>query len=129
MSLRILGESETHAHLAALAAGDWTIVDQLDRDGRRYVVAIRARPDARRRRLTAREVAVVERVARGCSNKEIASDLGLALSTVGGHVAMAMARLGVESRVGLVARWNLLEDLRARTSSGAPAAGRTPTSA
>jgi DNA-binding NarL/FixJ family response regulator len=57
----------------------------------------------------------VSRVARGYSNKLVAHELGLSVSTVAGHIAMAMARWGVTSRVALVARYNLLAEVQPRT--------------
>jgi DNA-binding NarL/FixJ family response regulator len=120
MSLTILNEDETNAHLEALSGGQWEIVDQFDQSGRRYIVAVREpHVEPRPRRLTEREASVVMLVARGYSNKLVAYELGLSVSTVAGHIAMAMARLGVTSRVGLVARWNLLNELHPQASSGA----------
>jgi DNA-binding CsgD family transcriptional regulator len=112
MALTILGADDASAHLDALADGEWGIVDDFDRDGRRYVVAIRS-PRVRpgRRRLTEREAQVVALVATGRRNREVARELGLGVSTVAGHIAMAMARWGVESRTALVTRWNLVADV------------------
>ncbi|MEV8633143.1 response regulator transcription factor [Streptosporangium sp. NPDC051023] len=53
--------------------------------------------------LTARETEVLQAVARGRTNQEIADELFIALSTVKGHVSGIQAKLGVRNRVGVVA--------------------------
>ncbi|MDA8381106.1 MAG: response regulator transcription factor [Actinomycetota bacterium] len=52
--------------------------------------------------LTPRETDVLERLARGMSNKHIANELGLGLRTVEGHVSNVLAKLGVASRTEAV---------------------------
>ncbi len=49
---------------------------------------------------------VADRVARGLSDKEIAADLGLPLSTVRTYVQRIYARLGVHNRVELARVWS-----------------------
>ena len=53
-------------------------------------------------RLSPREHDIVSRTAKGHSGKRIAYELGLAPSTVAGHLASAAAKLGVKSRVELI---------------------------
>ncbi|SDK36060.1 response regulator [Nonomuraea jiangxiensis] len=53
--------------------------------------------------LSARETEIVEAVARGCTNREIADEFFLSLSTVKGHVSGIMDKLGVRNRVEIVA--------------------------
>lgn len=66
-------------------------------------------------RLTARQTACIDGVARGLSSKEIARELGISPSTVDNHIATAMHQFGFTDR-GSVARW-----YRARESEpGAP---------
>ena len=60
------------------------------------------RPDAG---LTAREREVLEWVARGKTNAEIARTLWLAPSTVGKHLEHIYAKLGVRTRTAAVARY------------------------
>lgn len=53
--------------------------------------------------LTAREREIVVRAVMGHSNKLIAHEVGLAASTVAGHMAKAATKLGARSRVELIA--------------------------
>ncbi|MEV7005482.1 response regulator transcription factor [Streptosporangium sp. NPDC051022] len=55
------------------------------------------------RSLTAREIEVVQAIARGHTNQEIADELFITLSTVKGHVSGIQAKLGVRNRVGILA--------------------------
>jgi DNA-binding NarL/FixJ family response regulator len=54
-------------------------------------------------RLSERERAVVRSLARGRSNREIAADLFISLSTVKGHLAAVQSKLGVRNRVEIAA--------------------------
>lgn len=101
--LRPLDDGELRSEWRALAMGRWSIVAHFDERGRRHLVAV---PCRRPPALTAREREIVSRVATGASNKGIACDLGLATSTVSVHLTNAMRKLGVRSRVALVARWS-----------------------
>jgi DNA-binding CsgD family transcriptional regulator len=92
---------------AALFAGGWTVVDTFDRQGARFLLAKKRDDDPHpatpaESPLTARENEVVALAAKGRSNKVIAHELGLAPSTVAGHLAKAAAKLGVGSRVELM---------------------------
>jgi two-component system response regulator NreC len=53
-------------------------------------------------RLTTREREIVQLLAEGKSNKEIASELGIGLRTVETHRASALLKVGVRSLAGLV---------------------------
>jgi DNA-binding NarL/FixJ family response regulator len=48
--------------------------------------------------LSSRELQVLERLASGKSNKEIASDLAIAEGTVKNHMSQVLAKLGVLDR-------------------------------
>ncbi|MEV4245775.1 response regulator transcription factor [Streptosporangium canum] len=64
-------------------------------------VRARARPPAQP--LSARETEIVQAVARGRTNQEIADELFLSLSTVKGYVSGILVKLGVRSRVEIAA--------------------------
>ncbi len=88
----------------ALVKGRWSVLDHFDSDGRRFVVAQPNEPlPATRRALTARERQVATAASLGHSNKLIAYELGLDPSTVAKLLARARAKLGVGTRVELVA--------------------------
>jgi len=53
--------------------------------------------------LTERELSVVRLVARGCSNQEVAGELGLSQSTIKTHVSRVLAKLDLRSRTQLAA--------------------------
>ena len=53
--------------------------------------------------LTERELDVVRLVARGKTNKEVAAELFVSLSTVKTHLGSIQAKLGVRNRVGIAA--------------------------
>lgn len=53
--------------------------------------------------LTDRELSVLRLVAQGCSNLEVATELGLSQSTVKTHVSRMLARLDLRSRTQLAA--------------------------
>ena len=59
-------------------------------------------PTATNGELSAREVEVLNLVARGRSNKEIALELFVSEGTVKAHVSHIMSKLGMERRVELV---------------------------
>ena len=52
--------------------------------------------------LTPREAEVLRLTARGYTNKEIASALGIAVKTVEVHKTLGMRRMGLESRRALL---------------------------
>ena len=60
--------------------------------------------------LSAREMQVLARVARGRANKQIAHELFLAEGTVKAHVSHVLAKLGVQHRIDLVRFGMLLSD-------------------
>lgn len=98
-----LDEADAVAMWHALVSGRWTLVDQVDRGGRRYFVARKNDPEcARHHALTRRERQVVGFAALGHSNKLIAYELGLSVSSVAVYLDVAMEKLGVSSRAQLI---------------------------
>lgn len=85
-----------------LVSGRWSLLDHFDSDGRRFIIA--HRNDAKvpdKRGLSSRERQVLAHASMGHSNKVIAYELGLSVSTVGTHLARARAKLKVLGRGGV----------------------------
>ncbi len=105
-----------------LLDGRWSLVEEFQSDGRRYMIAVPNAPRQLERPLTARESHALSELAHGRSNKEIAYALGLAPTTVATLLARAGRKLGARSRVELVrhARRLMPRDVPAATpaSSG-----------
>jgi DNA-binding CsgD family transcriptional regulator len=86
-----------------LVVGRWSLVDSFDYGGRRHLIARRNDVTTPAwKALTARERQIVAYAALGHSNKLIAYELGLSLSTVAMHLSRAAARVGARSRVELI---------------------------
>jgi DNA-binding CsgD family transcriptional regulator len=86
-----------------LVHGRWTLLDQFERDGRRYLVAHRNDPQiVTPRALTLRERQVLAYAALGHSTKLIAYELGLSVGATSAYLAAGMRKLGLRSRVQLV---------------------------
>lgn len=102
--LRRVNPDEAVAIWLGLVAGRWTLVEQCERDGRRYLLAYRNDPrTAKRSRLSERERQVLGYAALGHANKLIAYELGVAPSTVSTALARAQTKLGASSRRELLA--------------------------
>ncbi len=110
--MRALARAADHARAGAddaleawvcLASGRWTVIDRFDSDGRRFVIAVENTPTATRPTIPPREAHVLDLLGLGRSNKEIAFELGVSVSTVGTYVQRLARRLGCERRVDLVA--------------------------
>ncbi|MFO0619219.1 MAG: LuxR C-terminal-related transcriptional regulator [Polyangiaceae bacterium] len=94
-----------------LVSGRWSLVDQFDHDGRRYIVAQENEPSTRMTRaLSDRERQVMGYAARGWANKTIGYHLGLSVSTVATHLAAAARKLGADSRVEAVRAFRVHEE-------------------
>jgi ATP/maltotriose-dependent transcriptional regulator MalT len=76
-------------------------VRELRRLGHRVVRAARGTPDGEQDPLTAREREIVELVAAGRTNREVAQQLVLSPRTIEAHLRNIYAKLGVRSRVEL----------------------------
>ena len=70
---------------------DLTIAEYVSRIGTEY-------------RLTVREVEALEGVLRGLSSKEVAARMGISPNTVKAFLRLVMGKMGVSSRVGIVAK-------------------------
>ena len=86
-----------------LVEGTWSLIDWIDSDGRRFVLARRNPPGIEDpRALHARERIVAAHAAAGCSNKHIGYLLGIAPTTVASHLRAIEAKLHVGSRQELI---------------------------
>lgn len=87
----------------ALIAGHWSLVDHVELDGRRLVLAIRNCGDFENpRALTVREQQVVSLAAQGASNGEIAHERGISEGGVAAHLHAALRKLKCRSRTDLI---------------------------
>ncbi|MBX3201191.1 MAG: LuxR family transcriptional regulator [Labilithrix sp.] len=90
----------------AMVRARWTLVDEFREDGEHYLVArVNAMETKPMSRLSERERQVVACLSMGLTNKEAAYELGLSHSTVRVLVARASAKLGVDTRDALVAKY------------------------
>jgi DNA-binding NarL/FixJ family response regulator len=85
-----------------VASGRWSVVDRFDARARRHAV-LELREHDRRARLTRRESEVLLLAAHGASNKSIASDLHVSLGAASSYLGTALRKIGLSSRVELVA--------------------------
>lgn len=102
--------------------GHYAFRSLFENAGRRYFVMRRTDPQRRRRfRLSSRERQVIELVAEGMKNTEIARQMKITSSTVGTYLQRAMRKLDAESRVDLLEFVNTLRkaDLIPTTSQAA----------
>jgi DNA-binding NarL/FixJ family response regulator len=111
--------------LEAFLAGELEVVEA-SRQAAVYRVVVRRRPPDPRRRPSPQERRVIERLVRGKSQKEIAFELGIALTTVGSHLRVATEKLGLSNwecavAVAAVLRRGALET----EGDGAPDGGAT----
>jgi len=97
------GENTTLDVWEGLLRGRWSLVDHIDSDGSHFMLAIRNDPEAAApQMLSRREAQVASYAAQGHMNKEIAYELGLAVSTVASHLKKAIVKLGFGSRTELI---------------------------
>jgi DNA-binding NarL/FixJ family response regulator len=109
VAIGISGTASELARCAQAGVGSYvtpesTVADLTSALTRRVVTAAEvARPPGRGRRLTRREAEVVDLVARGLTNKEIALALGIGVATVKTHVHHVLGKLRLRRRSELVA--------------------------
>lgn len=90
---------------SALVAGQWSIIDSVERDGKRLLLARRNPPTGRDLlQLTPAQSEVAWLVALGHSNKFVAYELGVPVSTVVSRLRSACRKLGVANRGQLIRR-------------------------
>lgn len=103
-ALRKKDASEAVVNWRALVSGRWSLVDQFESDGRRYLVARTNDPKPSGPEvLTARERQVLAYAVLGHENKLIAYELGISASTVRVLLSRAARKLDVTTRAQLVA--------------------------
>jgi DNA-binding NarL/FixJ family response regulator len=108
------GDEDIHRALAAGAAA-YLLKDTLSDDLLRVIrevhaggapmteeIEARLAERATQPKLTPREIEVIERVASGRRNKEIADDLGIRLDTVEVHLRNIFTKLGAKERISAV---------------------------
>jgi DNA-binding NarL/FixJ family response regulator len=107
-----LGQADALTHWNELTDGGYVLLDHVDADRRRYVVAYKLPLPEQPRpyTLSARERHVLERILLGARNKAIASELGISAAHVTGLSQRALAKLGARSTA------ELTRVLRARSS-------------
>jgi DNA-binding NarL/FixJ family response regulator len=104
----------------AAYAGDALVSPSVTLRLLRHVTATAAPPDRTPAPLSDREMDVVRAVARGRTNREIAAELFISLSTVKSHLAGIHTKLGLRNRVE-VAAWAWESRLVDRIAPGEPA--------
>jgi DNA-binding NarL/FixJ family response regulator len=119
--LRTDVNAEAAEHWSSLVSGAWSLVDQFDRDGRRYVVAIRKRGTTFESLSDDERIALAAR-AEGTALRTIASVLGLSVPTISRRIRRGMEKLGISSQA------ELARLLAPSQCSSAPRSGPAPTS-
>jgi DNA-binding CsgD family transcriptional regulator len=98
-----------------LINGRWSVFDQIDSDGKHYVLIYENDPEAAGpRRLTPREIQVATYAAQGHTDKIISYELGISRTTVATHLRSALSKLGLRRRSELI--W-VYGQLRVRDNS------------
>ncbi len=101
--LRRTSSEEATSLWKALVSGRWSIVELVERDGKRLLLARANSPDSpERAALEPEERDVVWLVALGHSYKYVAYELGLTRSSVVRRLQRAMLKLGVANRAELL---------------------------
>ncbi len=92
--------------LSLLSKSDEIKIVASNGQGADLLIAPAARPriDGREEPLTRREIEVLEAMASGRANKQIADDLGISSNTVKFHTSSIYQKLGVTNRAEAVAR-------------------------
>lgn len=93
-----------------LVVSRWSLLDDFDSDGRRFVLAVENGPPTRapRKDLSEREHQIMTQAHLGHTDKVIAYELGLAVSTVRVLLHRATRKLGAATRREALARFDAL---------------------
>lgn len=87
----------------ALASGRWSILEHVERDGRRVLLACKNEPRvAELRALTSRERSVARYATLGHPLKYISYELGISIATAGSDLERALKKLRLNSRADLM---------------------------
>ena len=116
---RRLAPEDAVARWTGLVEGRWSLVDHVERDGKRFLLAHRNDSPSNIATLRAREAQVVTLAALGHSDKHIAYELGIQRSTVATHLRRALAKLRLPTRGALVRTLGPLARLRGGTDAPA----------
>lgn len=102
-SLRRTDPEEATRLWQGLVDGQWSLVDHVDHDNKRFVLVRRNEPNIRDpKALAPRERHVAALAVYGFSNKHIAYQLGISATTVSSHLNAALRKLNLGSRRELV---------------------------
>jgi DNA-binding CsgD family transcriptional regulator len=104
--MRRADPDEALAIWKGLVDGEWSLVDHIDSDGKRYVFAKRNAPEVRPwSDLTPSERQVLAYAAEGQPHKVIAYELGMTVPTVSTRLRTAARKVGAASRIELVSAY------------------------
>ena len=106
--MRRLAPEEAVDRWNALVDGRWTLIDHVERDGKRLVLAHRNEAPSTFGSLGPREAQVATLAALGHSDKYIGYELGIRRSTVATHLARALRKLRLAHREELVSAFGPL---------------------
>jgi DNA-binding CsgD family transcriptional regulator len=105
------------ATITAEQSGNEEVIIDISVNGTRYLMVRMPQASTALVSLSPREQEIAHRVARGCSNKAIATSLNISQWTVGTHIRHIYAKFGVASRAAMVARLLEVGGRRARRSN------------
>jgi DNA-binding NarL/FixJ family response regulator len=94
--------ADAEALFGAFVSGQYALIDQIDADGKRWVVAMRVKDPRGSGGLTVRERRVAIAAASGLANKAIAAEIGISTRAVAYDLRSCLAKLGLGDRHALV---------------------------
>jgi DNA-binding CsgD family transcriptional regulator len=117
-------QADSTSECATITAANEEVIIDISVNGTRYLMVRMPPADTALVSLSPREQEIAQRVARGCSNKAIATSLNISQWTVGTHIRHIYAKFGVASRAAMVARLLEVGGRRARPSNTTPTMSR-----